>query len=134
MAKVKFYSFWKPEEIRPPNKCLNLMTFGIIEDVVARLTSIPGMESLPFTTIADRPLFRLLWKHGDGVFIMGQAEMRKDKWLIFGINAVSSLGDSEFSKLFVQVNEHFGCVVLDEVERNFFTVGDFKKKISKLES
>lgn len=140
MDKIRFYSFWKPEridsgewnELSTIPKGVGLLTFGQIEEVVKKLLTIPRMKAnMAFLTISDRPVTRLIWETGDGVVLTSNVERRSDLWQIFGINVISTVSDADFIRLFVQVHERFSCVLLHESERQFLTVQQFKKRVSR---
>jgi hypothetical protein len=132
-SSVNFYSFWKPADIPPKGKkttYLKLQPLGKVTAVASRLLKIPKMYTLVSTPsfVGQLPIIRFIWDVEDGVILMVRPECNLADDSVFCIETFSLLPDQRFMSLYVQLNEHFGVVLFDEVARSFITIRDFRAK------
>jgi hypothetical protein len=132
-AYVNFYSFWKPREIPPRTKrvdFLHLDPFGKAPVVASQILKIPNTYILANTPsyVGHLPLVRFLWDVQEGVVLMVRPECNINDDSVFCIEAFSVISDKVFYKLYVQMHEHFGAVLFDEIERSFITPEEFKNR------
>jgi hypothetical protein len=137
-ALVNFYSFWKPREIPPktvplktkPANFLHLDPLGKASFVASRLLKIQKIYILANTPsfVGHLPLVRFLWDVSEGVVLMVRPECNINDDSVYCIEAFSVVPDKVFYQLYIQMYEHFGVILFDEIERSFITPEEFKNR------
>ena len=136
IPEMAFFSFWKPDPI-PSNDTnvivdIRLLALGSMLSVTKQLLNIKQMKIMlqRENFSAPIPMMRLYWDVHDGVVLQYRTEtIMDDNSNILSINAISATTDCILYRLYVQLYERFGVVLLDEVTHNFYTPKMFKKKI-----
>jgi hypothetical protein len=124
---MKRFSFWKPDPIpcagTKIDTCI-LEPIGNPKDVVVKILTIP--QTIEFRLLDEVKIF---WDLREGVWMsIKEDDSSLAPGKILSIKAESSVGNSTFHRLYVQVFERFSAVVLDEHAGIFLTPQEFRKR------
>ena len=126
-TEVTFYSFWRPDPIPKKGEYTNLHPIASIGKVTENLLKIPkmtGMTTSP-SLIGGLPIIRLLWQKGVALHFREEHSTP----YVLNIGAVSTICDRKLYILYVQMYEHLGVTLFDEITQRFLMPKDFRLKV-----
>lgn len=126
MDELPEATLWKPKKI--DDLSVELLPLGPASQVASRILDIPRMHVFLSTLTADGYL-SFLWDVGSGVTIAFRDEPELGKGGVFSmmIMDLHRVSPMEFYRLYVQVSEHFGVLLLEG--EKFVGVKQFKARL-----
>lgn len=127
---IKIYSLWKPSYLPLQSSNdkieIKLLTIGTIEDITRKILKIHNI-----TLISDRiglPMRRLHWGVKTGVIIQFRSEGLVDtpKTNVLTIEVISAVDQNTFYNLYIQLYEHLGVILFDEISQSIIPPKEFK--------
>jgi hypothetical protein len=123
---IQWYSFWKPELISPEEDP-ELLSMGTVSSVGKRLLDVPKMTQVRMPPRGIPSALNFHWQVGRGVALrIHSAPDQPIPGEVFTISVKSATSANNFYRLYVQIYEHLGAMLLDECQRTFVTPRDFR--------
>lgn len=117
---ISVFSFWKPDPIPTTRQPVNFWPIGTIQEVQRKILQITNFRVTPCLLW---PMFRATWKSS----IVIQTSPNRDN-NVYTIEVFSAAPTLEFYKMYVQLFDHLGVIVMDEREQIFIPPKLFREK------